>query len=121
MEDGDQRETLAHLREQNLALVIVDEPQGFTSSIPPVWEVTSPDLSVVRFHGRNRETWMKKGLKSSAERFDYLYSEEELQEFTDPIRGLAAEVRQVHAIYNNNQQDCAQRNARQLQEMLALL
>ena len=121
MEDGDQRETLAYLRERNLALVIVDEPQGFSSSIPPVWEVTSPDLAVVRFHGRNRETWTKKGLKSSADRFDYLYSEEELRDFVDPIKALAGEARQVHAIYNNNQQDYAQRNAQQLAQMLERL
>jgi uncharacterized protein YecE (DUF72 family) len=119
LEDGDRRETLARLREENLALVIVDEPQGFTGSIPTVWEVTSPELSVVRFHGRNRELWNKRGLKSSADRFDYLYSEEELGEFLQPIQRLAREARRVHALFNNCQQDYAQQNARQLAFMLA--
>ncbi len=119
MKEGDRRETLATLREMNLALVIVDEPQGFYSSLPQVWETTSPDLSVVRFHGRNRETWMKKGLKSSAERFDYLYSEEELEGFKEPVRRLAAQSRQVHAVFNNCMEDKAQRNAQQFAEMLA--
>lgn len=119
LEEGDRRETLAYLREQNLALVIVDEPQGFASSIPPLWEVTSPDLSVVRFHGRNRETWTKKGLTSSAERFDYLYSEDELRDFVEPVQALASQARQVHAIYNNCQQDYAQRNARQFADLVA--
>jgi hypothetical protein len=40
--------------------VVVDEPQGFNSSIPSIWEVTTPQLAIARFHGRNRETWEKK-------------------------------------------------------------
>ena len=119
MDDGDRREVLAHLRERNLALVIVDEPQGFGTSIPAVWEATSPDLSIVRFHGRNRETWTKRGLKSAAERFKYLYSEKELAEFIEPIKNLASKAEQVHAIYNNCFEDFGQQNASQLQDMLA--
>ncbi|HEY7270396.1 MAG TPA: DUF72 domain-containing protein [Dehalococcoidia bacterium] len=116
--DDDRRETLAFLREQNLALVIVDEPQGFNSSVPPVWEATSPDLSVVRFHGRNTETWMKRGLKSAAERFDYLYSTSELREFVEPVQRLREQSRQVHAVFNNCMEDKAQRNAREFATML---
>ncbi len=119
MSELEQRATVATLREQNLALVIVDEPQGFYSSLPTVWEVTSPDLAVVRFHGRNREMWMKKGLKSSAERFDYLYSDEELQEFVEPVKRLTERTKKVHALFNNCMEDKAQRNARQFAEMLA--
>lgn len=121
LDEDDRRETLAFLREQNLALVIVDEPQGFSSSVPAIWEATSPDLSVVRFHGRNRETWMKRGLKRAAERFDYLYSTEELGGFTEPVQRLREQSRQVHAVFNNCMEDKAQRNAREFAEMLAAL
>jgi uncharacterized protein YecE (DUF72 family) len=119
--EDDRRETLAFLREQNLALVIVDEPQGFSSTGPTLWEATSPDLSVVRFHGRNADTWMKKGLKSAAERFDYLYSSQELRSFADPVERLREQSRQVHAIFNNCMEDKAQRNAREFAEMMARL
>jgi uncharacterized protein YecE (DUF72 family) len=119
--DEDRRETLAFLREQNMALVIVDEPQGFNSSVPAVWQATSPDLSVVRFHGRNAETWMKKGLKSAAERFDYLYSTAELRSFVDPVEALQQQSRQVHAIFNNCMEDKAQRNAREFAELMSRL
>ncbi len=115
----DQRETVAFLREQNLALVIVDEPQGFAGSVPAIWEATSPDLSVVRFHGRNAETWTKRGLKSAAERFDYLYSDEELGEFAAPVSRLREQSRQVHAIFNNCMEDKAQRNARRFADLMA--
>jgi hypothetical protein len=63
--EGDRRErVLSFLREHRLVHVVVDEPQGFASSIPSVWGVTSLQLAIVRFHGRNGETWEKKGLAS---------------------------------------------------------
>ena len=55
---------------------MVDEPQGFKSSVPLIVAVTS-DLALVRFHGRNAATWEAKGI-TPAERFRYLYSREEL-------------------------------------------
>ncbi|MDQ2951760.1 MAG: DUF72 domain-containing protein, partial [Chloroflexota bacterium] len=61
MEERNQKETLAFLRENGLSYVSVDEPQGFPSSIPPVAAVTAP-LAIVRFHGRNTENWKKPGL-----------------------------------------------------------
>jgi uncharacterized protein YecE (DUF72 family) len=103
--------TVAMLREWSVPMVIVDEPQGFTSSSPAVWEATSSDLSVVRFHGRNQEMWAKKRLPSSALRFNYLYSDEELTELVEPVRQLAGQSKQVHAMFNNCYEDNAQLNA----------
>jgi len=45
--------TLAFERDNGLVNVVVDEPQGIANTIPPVWEVTDPALSIVRLHGRN--------------------------------------------------------------------
>lgn len=110
--------TIAMLRELNVPMVIVDEPQGFGTSIPAVWEATSTELAVVRFHGRNRETWTKRNI-SAAQRFNYLYSEKELVELSEPVRRLAGATKQVHAMFNNCYEDKAVRNARQFLEMLA--
>lgn len=110
---------LAFEREHGLAHVVVDEPQGFASSIPQVWEVTCRDLAVLRLHGRNRETWAKKGLSSAAERFDYLYSARELRALAQPVTDLASRARQVHVLFNNCRADNAQRNAAQLRALLA--
>jgi uncharacterized protein YecE (DUF72 family) len=118
LDDEHRRVTLAFLRENGLAYVVVDEPQGFPSSVPRVWEVTNPEVAVVRLHGRNASTWEAKGLASSSERFNYLYSDTELEEFVDPLRKLAAEARSIHVAFNNNYQDYSQRNARRLMEML---
>ncbi|MDD5590928.1 MAG: DUF72 domain-containing protein [Dehalococcoidales bacterium] len=108
--------TLSFLRRHNLPLVCVDEPQGFSSSVPPLAEATS-DIALVRFHGRNHEAWDKKGI-GAAERFNYLYSEEELAEWVDRIRYLATKTRQLHILFNNCQQDKAVVNASQMRLML---
>jgi uncharacterized protein YecE (DUF72 family) len=110
---------LAFEREQGFAHVTVDEPQGFASSIPQVWEATRGDLGVFRLHGHNQEMWTKKGLKSSAERFNYLYSSAELEALVPPVRALAERVDELHVLFNNCYEDKAQRNAIELQQLLA--
>ncbi len=108
--------TFGFLRNNALSFVCVDEPQGFKSSVPPVVEATS-DLGLVRFHGRNRETWEKKGI-SVTERFNYLYSQEELQEWVPGLKELASKTRQLHVLFNNCHQDKAVVNAWQVRFLL---
>jgi len=110
--------TLSFLRENGLAYVIVDEPQGFPSSVPLLWEVTDPRLAVVRLHGRNAETWAKKGLKSASERFNYKYSRDELREFVEPVRAVGRQAEDVHVTFNNNYEDYPQVNAKQFAGLL---
>lgn len=90
----------------------MDEPQGFSSSIPAVWEVTSPKLAIFRLHGRNVATWEKKGLTASSERFDYEYEERDLREFVRPGCHLADQAKRVHVVFNNNLRDQGIRGAR---------
>ena len=116
LRDFNGEQTIDFLRRNNLSFVCVDEPQGFKSSVPPVAEATS-DIGIIRFHGRNTETWEKKGL-SVQERFNYLYSEEELQEWAPRIRQLASGTRQVHVLFNNNYGDQAVTNGRQMRLLL---
>ncbi len=116
--DGDTERTLALLEELGLAYVCVDEPQGFDNSVPPVLAATQPDLAVIRFHGHNRENWNKKNI-TAAERFRYLYSEEELEEWAPRVRELAEQARETHAIFNNCYRDYGVRNAAQMGEILA--
>ena len=117
MTDNYRAETLALLEKLRLAYVVVDEPQGFRSSTRPVVAATSP-LAVVRFHGHNAETYEKPNI-SAAERFRYLYTEEELKGWVAPIRGLAEQADRVHVLMNNCYGDYGVRNARQLAELLA--
>jgi len=116
LNEKNEKQNLDFLRENDLPLVCVDEPQGFTSSVPPIAEVTS-DISLVRFHGRNRAMWEKNGI-TPAERFDYLYTKEELQEWVPHLRRLASETQQLHILFNNCRDDKAVVNARQIGLML---
>jgi uncharacterized protein YecE (DUF72 family) len=116
--DRDRDHTLGVLRELGFALVCVDMPQGFRSSMPPLAEATSPDLAVVRFHGRDREAWTHKG-PTAGPRFRYLYREEELREWVPRVGRLASEARQVHVVMNNCWSDHAVVNARQLADLLS--
>lgn len=78
--------------------------------MPGVWEVTNPALAIVRLHGRNAATWART-TRTAAERFDYLYSDEELEGLVGPVRKIAAEAKAVHVLFNNCRDDKAQRNA----------
>ena len=68
--------------------------------MPTVVAVTSR-TAYVRFHGRDAETWNKRG-GSAAERFDYLYSDDELREWAGPLRELSVQAEQAYAFFNNN-------------------
>lgn len=111
-------ETLACLREWGLVHVVVDEPQETSFSVPAVWEVTCPDFSVLRLHGRNRAAWGRKDLASASERFAYQYSDAELKTFAAPTRRLAARANEVHVLFNNCHADWAQRDALRFRRIL---
>jgi uncharacterized protein YecE (DUF72 family) len=107
--------TLGLLRDLGLALVVVDAPAS--SGLATVLETTSEDLAVVRFHGRSDQTWRAPNV-SAAERFRYLYSEEELAQWAPRAKALAERASRVHLLMNNCYQDYGVRNAAQLAMML---
>jgi uncharacterized protein YecE (DUF72 family) len=121
--------SLSFLERIGASYVTVDAPRSNTARnlVPTVVATTSP-TAYVRFHGRNLATWNKRG-GSAAERFDYLYSDEELGEWMEPLRELAGHAKQAYAFFNNNasSQDPenplrrvaqAATNARQLRRLL---
>jgi uncharacterized protein YecE (DUF72 family) len=114
--DSDRKRTLELLGDLNLPLVCGDMPQGFRSSIPPIAEAPSPDLSVVRFHGRDPKAWEE---KTVSERFRYLYEEKELAEWVPKVDHLAESAREVHILMNNCYRDQAVTNAAQLAGLLS--
>jgi len=118
MAEERQERTLGLLEELAFTYVGVDEPQGFPSSVPPVLATTNPDLAMVRFHGQNAETWEKQGL-TAAERFRYLYSEDELRGWVPPLKELAGKAKQLHVLMNNCYSDYGVRNAAMMGRLLA--
>jgi uncharacterized protein YecE (DUF72 family) len=116
LDDKHQQTTLSFLRDNKLAFVCVDEPQGFKSSVPPVVAATS-DVALLRFHGHNAETWEKKGI-TTQERDNWYYSEEELSEWLPALEQLAAVTREVHALMKTSYGDQAIVNARLLLRLI---
>jgi uncharacterized protein YecE (DUF72 family) len=102
LEEENVAETLSFLERIGAAYVTVDAPKSETAKnlVPTVPAVTS-GLAYVRFHGRNLETWNKRG-GSAAERFDYLYSDEELAEWVPTLHELAGQAQEAYAFFNNN-------------------
>jgi uncharacterized protein YecE (DUF72 family) len=128
LDDEHREDTLRFLEEHSMAHVVTDSPRmpSAKNLAPTVWARTAP-MAYVRLHGRNAETWNVRG-KSAAERFNYLYSEEELRELAGPLRELAEGAEQAYVFFNNNGRSAdgsggwvsqAATNAAQLQGILA--
>ncbi len=117
-EPADRDRTLGLLREHGLVHVAVDAPPG--SGLPRLLEITDPELFVVRFHGRNDETWNAR-TATAAERFDYLYSDRELDELARELAEPVQAARESHLLMNNCHRDYSVRGADGLRERLAAL
>jgi uncharacterized protein YecE (DUF72 family) len=102
LDEENRAETLSFLESIDAGYVTVDAPKSDTAKnlVPTVAAVTSR-TAYFRFHGRNLGTWNKRG-GSAAERFDYLYSDDELQELVPTLQELAGASEQAFAFFNNN-------------------
>lgn len=110
-------QTLAFLEEQRLPFVMVDEPQGLQSSVPPLVAVTSPDLAVIRLHGRRGDQWERRGT-TVAEKYRYLYDAAQLAEWVPRVAQVAAAAREVHVVFNNCYGNYGTTNALELAGMI---
>lgn len=119
LSDRNRERVLEFEAAHGLTHIVVDEPQGSSSSVPAVWRATTPGLAMVRLHGRNAAAWERKDNLTAAQRFDYLYRDEELREFVQPIDQLAQQVEQIHVLFNNCHRDYATRNAQSLTTFFA--
>jgi uncharacterized protein YecE (DUF72 family) len=117
MTEEERAGTLAFLERYGLAYVSVDSPRTRATNVLPRLAAATHDAAYIRVHGRNWKTWNKK-TKTSGERFDWLYSREDLEEWVEPIEKLAQEAREVYAMFNNNRYDYAPRSAQVLRGLL---
>ncbi len=107
--------TFEELRRLGLGYCCVDEPQ-LEGLVSPRVEVTG-DVTYVRFHGRNYDTWWDSG-RESWERYDYLYSESELAEWVPKVEILSESSDRTYIIFNNHYKGQAPANARTFERML---
>jgi uncharacterized protein YecE (DUF72 family) len=109
-----QNEEFVHfLNERNVAWVNVDQPM-FHDSVKPADTVTGP-VAYVRLHGRNYEKWFAHN--ESWERYNYLYSKEELAPWVERVRTMAKD-KDTYVVTNNHFRGQAVVNAADLQEAL---
>jgi uncharacterized protein YecE (DUF72 family) len=109
--DEDEREdTLAFLEREGLAYVCVDAPPTRATNVLPTVPASTHRLAYVRFHGRNVKTWNIKAEKSS-ERFNWMYTADELAEWVPRLERLADDADEVYAMFNNNRDDFAPKSA----------
>src|SRR5919205_2332043 len=101
LDEEHRADTLRFLEEHGMTYVTVDAPQTGGKNVLPTVAAATSETAYVRFHGRNAETWNKR-TGSAAERFDYLYSEDELREWVPQLRELAGAAKTVYAMFNNN-------------------
>jgi uncharacterized protein YecE (DUF72 family) len=111
-------EMLEFLRTHGATLVSVDTPEEehFTIMPPGLDEITNPQLAYLRLHGRDAHAYTTG--KTVATRFDYDYSDEEIEEVATRGRKLAQQAPQVHIVFNNNTHDYAPHAALRLRQAL---
>jgi uncharacterized protein YecE (DUF72 family) len=108
------QETMMFLNSERIGWVSVDEPD-IKGLIRPVVAVTS-ETSYVRFHGRNREKWYNHN--EAYERYDYLYSEDELREWISRIKHMEKSTRKTFVAFNNHFRAQGAKNASMLKRLL---
>ncbi len=102
-EEDVRAQLLRFLEERRMTWVVVDAPRTGGANVPETLVTTTTPMAYVRLHGRNASTWNVRG-GSAAQRFDYLYGEEELREWVPPLRELAGQAEEAYAFFNNNNQ-----------------
>ena len=112
------QETLDFLRARSAAFVSVDAPaeKHFTIMPPDLDEVTNSDLAYLRLHGRDARAYTTG--KTVASRFNYDYSDEEIEEVAHRSRQLARQAKEVHVVFNNNALDYAPHAASRMRAAL---
>jgi uncharacterized protein YecE (DUF72 family) len=118
LEEDERADTFSFLERHGLSYVSVDSPRTRASNVMPRIAVATHPVAYVRFHGRNWRTWNIRNARSSADRFDWMYSEEELAEWVEPLGALAEQSEEVYALMNNNRADYAPRSATILRRLL---
>ena len=109
---------LEFLRAHSAALVSVDAPaeKHFTIMPPELDEITNPHIAYLRLHGRDAHAYTTG--KTVAARFNYDYTDEEIEEIASRSKKLAKKAPQVHIVFNNNTHDYAPHAALRLRAAL---
>jgi uncharacterized protein YecE (DUF72 family) len=84
--------------EKDVGFCNIDQPL-FHHSVKPS-QVTTSRVGYIRLHGRNYENWFSENVRPS-DRYDYLYSLDELEPWVDRIKVLSSQAHETYVITNN--------------------
>jgi len=101
------------LRQRNVGWCITDNP-NLKDLLKLDFTATS-DIAYLRFHGRNSANWYT---GNNTTRYDYYYSDSELQSFIEPIKELLRRTKIVQLFFNNHAKSQATVNAMKLEMLL---
>ncbi len=107
--------TLDILEQMDLGLCNIDQPL-FKRSIKPSALATSA-TGYVRLHGRNYQSWFTEN-KHVGERYDYLYSVNELDPWLDRIKTVEHSTKDTYVVTNNHYLGKAVVNALEISSIL---
>ncbi len=106
---------LQTLEDLGVGLCDIDQPL-FANSIKPAAEVTS-SIGYIRLHGRNYQNWFREEA-NVVERYDYLYSRDELDPWVNRIKEVAQKAKQTFVITNNHARGQSLANAFEIMAQL---
>lgn len=92
-------ETLHLLATAGAAWVQIDEPK-FRQSIRQTFKPNTPGIFYMRLHGRNAANWWTH--KASEDRYNYLYSSDELKPVADTVKEAVRATRKAYVYMNNH-------------------
>ena len=108
-------ETLALLNAFEAAWTQIDEPT-FRFSIQQNFLPNVRGFYYMRLHGRNAEQWWRH--EHAEDRYNYLYSAKELEEFTETVKSASALVKKVYLYTNNHASARSVANAVMIKQQL---
>lgn len=114
---GSAQRTFDFLGEHDITYVTADEPQYGNLSTAPFIPCVTTETAYFRFHGRNTENWLKKGVETAL-RYAYAYSEDELAAFVNHLSETDKKATTTYAMFNNCYRDYAVANAVRLRQFL---
>jgi len=105
------------LEARGVGFVNIDQP-AFKHSLRPS-AVATAQIAYVRVHGRNYHDWFRKAAGRD-QRYDYLYTAEELRPWAERVKALASEpgTKELYVVTNNHFRGKAPANALMLQAMV---
>jgi len=101
------------LRQRQIGWCITDNPN--LPNLPKLDYIITSPIAYVRFHGRNAKMWYT---GDNITRYDYLYTDAELQNFVQPIIHLLKNTQIVQLFFNNHSKSQATINAKKIELLL---